>query len=408
MCICTYALWTYRIRSPCYQPLFLYFAVWRSFNVLRSAEKMEEEPPLTESELHQILEEQPFMILMASDSRWALWKMGGKGRPMICRWMFVFRGRCCQCVRCCGWSSRWFRKMVHEDSEVFLPETNVQYMTWKMVVGRLSFPFGMFGFMATVWHPIKWSKWSMEPWKTPKKHRLGRPPKDVEAKQIKCYERRDTLVTSTSESKSLFQSESTCKNTLERCHNKVAGSCWHHLLIKPGADHDGNPPNQNAWVIGLVWMSGWKVFPSLNGTTSGNTLEIFRWNFSGCSMEDASPFQRLKFGVLQLFSSKQFLRKNSQVLIWIVSVVRGLDSLVFFRLILLPKARLQAEMGFWRCGGFTQAPWSRFSWANSAIWEVMQWCNNLPRNFSCLLFPSRNEKSCKNGMFQPDVATTSS
>jgi len=35
----------------------------------RSAEKMEEEPPLTESELHQILEEQPYMILMASDSR---------------------------------------------------------------------------------------------------------------------------------------------------------------------------------------------------------------------------------------------------------------------------------------------------------------------------------------------------
>jgi len=35
----------------------------------RSADKMEEEPPLTESELHQILEEQPYMILMASDSR---------------------------------------------------------------------------------------------------------------------------------------------------------------------------------------------------------------------------------------------------------------------------------------------------------------------------------------------------
>ena len=37
-----------------------------------------------------------------------------------------------------------------------------------------------------------------------------------------------------------------------------------------------------------------------------------------------------------------------------------------------------------------------------------RWCNNLPRNFSCLLFPSRNQKCCKNGMFQPDVATTSS
>lgn len=43
-----------------------------SFGFLRSAEKMEEEPPLTESELHQILEEQPYMILMASDSRWEL------------------------------------------------------------------------------------------------------------------------------------------------------------------------------------------------------------------------------------------------------------------------------------------------------------------------------------------------
>lgn len=80
VCIYTYAyaLWTYRIRSPCYQSLFLYFTVWPSFGFLRSAEKMEEEPPLTESELHQILEEQPYMILMASDSRWELWKMGGE------------------------------------------------------------------------------------------------------------------------------------------------------------------------------------------------------------------------------------------------------------------------------------------------------------------------------------------
>ena len=43
-----------------------------SFSFLRSGEKMEEEPPLIESELHQILEEQPYMILMASDSRWEL------------------------------------------------------------------------------------------------------------------------------------------------------------------------------------------------------------------------------------------------------------------------------------------------------------------------------------------------
>lgn len=343
MCICTYALWTYRIRSPCYQPLFLYFTVWRSFNVLRSAEKMEEEPPLTESELHQILEEQPYMILMASDSRWELWKMGGKGRTMISRWMFVCCGRCRQCARCCGWSSRWLRKNGPWGLWGFSPWNKcavyVRYMTWKMVVGRPSFLFGMFGFMATVWHPIKWSKWSMEPWKTPKKHRLGRPPKDVQAKQIECSEWRDTLVTSTSESKSLFQSESTCKNTLERCHNQVTGSCWHHLLIKPGADYTEIHRIKTNGSSVLWWMSGWKVFPSLNGTPSGNTLEIFRWNFSGCSMEDASPFQRLEFGVLQLFSSKQFLRKNCQVLIWCVSVVRGLDSLVFFRLILLPKAR---------------------------------------------------------------------
>lgn len=52
----------------------------------RSGEKMEEEPPLTESELHQILEEQPYMILMASDSR-RKWDSEEEDLPKEDRWM---------------------------------------------------------------------------------------------------------------------------------------------------------------------------------------------------------------------------------------------------------------------------------------------------------------------------------
>lgn len=172
----------------------------------------------------------------------------------------------------------------------------------------------------TVWHP---SKWSME-WKTRRMSTWA---------TIKGHRRR---------------------NTLERCHNKVGtwslafGSCWHHLLmteihrIKPNGSSD------------LWWMSGWNVFPS-----SGRI-----WRFSGeiwgCSTEDASPFQRLS-----LQFSSCFLPGNSWEKIhkfWCdVSVLCPDLTAPSCFVSSVAKARLQAEMGFWRCGGFAQAPWANLA-----------------------------------------------
>lgn len=191
-------------------------------------------------------------------------------------------------------------------------------------------------------------------------------------------------------------------HTLERCHNKgryMVLSFWE--LLAPSA-YDGNPPNQNEWVIGLVMDVRMESFP-------------FIWKHFG-------DFQVKFFG---MFHGR--CKSFPKVKIWS-------SPAVFVQAI--PGEKFPSFDLNCQCCPRTWQPRllsshlvaqsandSRRKWDSDDVEDLPKrlevdltgqiglsgrWCNNLPRNFSCLLFPSRNQKCCKNGMFQPDVATTSS